>query len=253
MMRGLAVLTVVFALCTALVADDATKPDKSSVEGVSLTITKKLDDKNYPYSGAVTMLSFMVSNPDRQFIGVDPSRTVSELKDDKGTSLLATGFFKPSFHPSPRIGLDHKSVIVTMNTMASPAKGATRLHLKGNLVLIAGLDEKTTEEKEVEFKQNAETKLGDFTFKVTMEKGFGGGGGGFSLASTKPTIKEVTVKDAAGKVVETLLGFSFGFGKSWTYNYTLKKAVDKPKVSVTWYSKEEKVKVPVDIEMGLGL
>jgi hypothetical protein len=253
MMRRLAVLTAVLSLCSVLAADDTTKPSKSTVEGVELMIKRKLDDKNYPFSGAITMLSIMVSNPDKQFIGVDPSSKVSELKDDKGTSLLSTGFFKPTFNPSPRIAVDRKSVIVSLNTSAAPTKGAVKIHLKGELVLLSGTEEKTTDEVEVSIKPNAETKIGDFSLKVTMEKGFGTNGASFSLVSTKPNIKSINIKDAAGKVVETFPGFSYGFGKSWTWNYTLKKAVDKPKISITWYTKEEKVTVPVEVEMGLGL
>jgi hypothetical protein len=253
MMRTLALLAVVFALGTALVADDATKPGKSTVEAVSLSVYKKLDTKEFPFSGASTMLSIMVTNKDKRFLGVDPSSTVSELKDDKGNSLIKTDLFvKTAFNTMPRIGVDRTSVIVSVSSAIAPGRDATKIHLRGNLVLTAGLDEKTTDEKEVEMKMNAESKVGDFTVKVTQEKGFAGGGATFTVTSSKPNVKGVSAK-LGGKAVEVSSGFSYGFGKSWTYTFTLKTAVEKPKIAVTWFSKEEKVTVPVDIEVGVGL
>jgi hypothetical protein len=153
----------------------------------------------------------------------------------------------------PRIGVDRTRVIVSVSSSIAPSKGATKIHLMGNLVLVAGLDEKTTDEKEVAMKMNTETKVGDFTLKVTQEKGFAGGGATFTVTSKKPNIKSVTAKDAGGKAVEVSSGFSYGFGNSWTYTYSLKTAVEKPKIAITWYSKEEKVPVPVDLEVGVGL
>jgi hypothetical protein len=138
---------------------------------------------------------------------------------------------------------------------AAPAKGASKSVVKGSLVLICGTDEKTTDEKEVEMKDKAETTLGDFTIKVTQEKGFGGSGASFTITANNPTLKVVNVKDADGKTVETM---TFGspyqsFDKKWTASYTLKKVVEKPKISITYFSKEEKVTVPVDLGMGVGL
>jgi hypothetical protein len=254
MMRMLAVLTIGLVLGSALIAGDrdATK-GKTTVEGVALSVQKKLDQKNYPFSAPMTMLQIKVDSPGKQFMGVDAASTVSEMKDDKGTSLLATGLFKTSFQTSPQIAVNRESLVVSLSTMAAPAKGATKVHLKGSLVLLTGLEEKTTDEKEVTIKQNAETKLGDFTLRVTMEKGFGTQGASFSIASKKPNLKSVNVKDTDGKTVE-LFGFgSYGFGTNWTSNFAMKKVVDKPKISITYFSKEEKVTVPVDVELGLGL
>ncbi len=69
MKRTLAVLIVVVAFCTTLVADDATKPSKSTVEAVSLSVLKKLDDKNFPYSASSTAVDVLVSNQDRRLSG----------------------------------------------------------------------------------------------------------------------------------------------------------------------------------------
>jgi hypothetical protein len=254
MKRTLAVLIMVVVFCISVFADDATKPSKSTVEAVSLNLIKKLDDKNFPFTASATAIDVLVSNQDRRFLGVDPSSEVTEFKDDKGTSLMKSDFFvKTSFGSTPRLALDRRSVVVNVNSHLLPAKGATKLHLKGNLVLIAGIDEKSTDEKELEMKTNSEAKVDDFTLKVTMDKGFAGSGGTFTVKSSRPNVKGVSVKDAAGKAVEVSQGYFYGFGKNWIYSYTLKKPMSKVKIAVTWFSKEEKVKVPVNLEVSLGL
>ena len=73
------------------------------------------------------------------------------------------------------------------------------------------------------------------------------------MKSSRPNVKGVSVKDTAGKAVEVSQSYFYGYGKNWTYSYTLKKPVQKAKIAVTWFSKEEKVTVPVDLEVSLGL
>jgi hypothetical protein len=206
-----------------------------------LYIAKKRDAKNFPYSGSnSTQVYLLATCPGKQILGVDPSSKVSELKDDKGTSLLGTGFFRPTFNTYGQIARDRGSMIVSLATSEAPAKGATTITLKGNLVLRSGTDEKTTDEAELELKEKAEVKVDTFTLKVVSEKGFGGNGATINVLSTAPNIKAITVKDADGKTVEVMSSPGFGFGKSWTS-------------SVTWFSKEEKVSVPVDLTFGVGL
>jgi hypothetical protein len=120
-------------------------------------------------------------------------------------------------------------------------------------VVRCGTDAKTTEAKEVEFKDKGEAKMGDFTLKVTQAKGFGDAGASFTISATKPDIKSITIKDGDGKEVELNTYGHYGFDKSWTYSYSLKKALEKGKVSITYFSKDEKVTVPVELSVGLGL
>jgi hypothetical protein len=246
---ALALMVVLGSTLTA--ADDPTK-GKTTVEAVSLTVTKK-HDKAAPWSSNSTSISVQVAAPDRQFLGVDPSSTISEFKDDKGHSLLSTGFFKTAFSTTPLIGKDRNAMVVTVFSNVSPAKGASKILLKGQLVVKCGLDEKTTEEKEVELKLNTEAKNGDFTLKVTQEKGFAGSGANFTVTAASPVLKTVNFKDADGKAVEVTPFGHYGFAKSWTYTFQLKKEIKKGKFTVTYFSKEEKVTVPVDVEVGVGL
>jgi hypothetical protein len=247
------------ALATAVVAgdDDKTKQVKATVEGTMLQVNKKLDQKNYPFSGASVSLSALVSLTGKQILSVDSAASkLTEFRDDKDTDFLkAAGFFKPSFRQNA-LATDRASVVVGVGVFGTgPAKGASKILVKGSLVLICGTDEKTTDEKEVEMKDKAEATVGDFSIKVTQEKGFGGSGASFTITANSPSLKTVNVKDADGKTVETMtFGAPFqNFDKKWTASYTLKKVVAKPKISITYFSKEEKVTVPVDLGVGVGL
>jgi hypothetical protein len=252
MMRKLVGLAAGLALCTTLLAADATKPGKPTVEAVALSIYKKIDDKNLSFGFPSSSLSLLVTYPGKQFLDIDSSASkVSEFKDDKGNSLMYTGFATTNFNRS-QIGKDKSAMVVTMGGNP-PGRGATRLHLKGNLVARCGLEEKTTDEKEVELKLNAETKIGDYTLKVTQEKGLFGSGATFTVTTPSPALKTVTVKDADGKTIEVLAGGHYGFGKNWSYYFSLKKEAKKVKIAVVYFSKEEKVDVPVDIDVGVGL
>jgi len=268
MFRSLVVMTAGLAFCVALARADDTKPAKAddtkkaesskvTVEPVSLSVSKKLEDKDLFWGYSSTAISFKVAYPGKQILGIDSTSKISEFQDDKKTSLLGTGFFKAQFGTSPMISKDRTKMIVYVNTSTNPAKGATKVTLKGSLVVRCGTEEKTTEAKEVEFKlpkkEDAPIKLGDFTLKVTQEKGFGDSGASFSITATKPDVKSVTVKDADGKEVELMSYGHYGFDKNWTYSYGLKKAVEKGKVTVTYFSKDEKVTVPIELSAGLGL
>jgi hypothetical protein len=265
MIRRLALLMAGLFFCATLVmADeektaekkkDPTKPVKATIEATSLSVSKKLDEKNWQWPMfSQTSLQLMVSVPDKQLLGVDASSSVSEFKDDKKNSLLSTNaFFKTNFNTYATISKDRKALLVNVGSNVTPGKGASRITLKGNLVVRCGLDEKSTKAKDVEIKDKAEEKIGDFTLTVTQAKGFGTWGGSFNIKADKPTIKSITFKDADDKDVEVAGGVPYNFGNVWTYSFTLKKQVEKGKITITYFSKEEKVTIPVEVSIGAGL
>ncbi len=262
MVRRLAGL-VALGLCAAGVVADSTKPGKVTVEGAEVRVTRALDSKKYTMRSGSTSLTVVVNCPGKQVLNIDPSSKVTELRDDKDTDLTkapkakAGGVpligFRPTFTQG-EVARDRSGLLVAVYAGTAPARGATKIHLKGDLILVCGTDEKTTGEKEVEFKKDAQAKVGDFTLKVNEEKGFlPNSGGSFTVTSTAPSIKTVNVKDADGKTVDVMTGYSYGFGKNWSSTFSLKRPVKNIKVSITYFAKQEKVNVPVDVSLGLGL
>jgi hypothetical protein len=88
---------------------------------------------------------------------------------------------------------------------------------------------------------------------VTQAKGIAGSGPLFTVTPAGPIFKTVNVKDADGKAVAATLWGTSSKGKIWTKTFSLKKEITKGKFTVTYFSKEEKVTVPVDLEVGVGL
>ena len=72
---------------------------------------------------------------DRQILGVDPSSTISEFKDDKGNSLLSAGFSKTKFSGDAFFHKAGNAMVVSVYSNVSPAKGASKVLFKGQLVV----------------------------------------------------------------------------------------------------------------------
>jgi hypothetical protein len=255
MYRSLLVMTAGLALCVGLArADDEkkAKAGKATITPVSLLVTRTIEEKDFFYSFAHTELRLRLSYPGKQILGIEETSKITEMQDDKKTSLMGDGFFKAKFNTHPSISKDRNKIAFTLSSNANPGKGATKVAVKGSLVLRCGTEEKSVE-KEVELKNKTEAKFGPLTLKVTAEKGFADGGATFTLVGAKPDLKSISIKDADGKEVEA---FSYGpsfFDKTYTYTYNLRKAAEKAKVKITYFSKSENVTVPIDLSVGLGL
>jgi hypothetical protein len=62
--------------------------------------------------------------------------------------------------------------------------------------------------------------------------------------------------DAEGKLGDLTKGMGSGYSRSFNrvkYLYSLARPAKKVKFAITWYSKQEKVAVPVDLAVGIGL
>src|SRR5262249_53523420 len=159
--------------------------------------------------------------------------------DDKETALSG-GIFGSNFGMFPRISDDRSMAILEVQGNRPPAPGATRVRLKGTLVLSCGSEEKTSEHKGFEPKANATVTVGGFEVKVTKEKGYAGGAE-FSVEGKSPCIKSVSAVDADGKAVEVAhMGWSGGGSKLINY-YALKRQADKVTLKITWFSRAEQL------------
>jgi len=261
LMMPLSVCLLAFA-ALAYADDDKKKDEKkedktkaeATVSPVSLFVSRKVEVKGFSYTGTdVTSLSFVLSVPKKALVGMDNEGSkVTKFEDDKGNSLMDEKF-PPQFFPG-QVANDRSAMMVSLyGNNKRPGKGATKVTLKGDLTAVYGTDEKSEETKKLEFKAQNKAKAGDFEVTVTFEKAFNAEGPAFSVTSKTRAVKGATVKDGDGKELEVQQIGSFGFGEMWTFNYAVKKAVKEGTVTITYYSKEEKVKVPVDLSASLDL
>jgi len=267
-MRQLFLLSACLLLGAALaVADDKEKGDKKddktksepTVSPTEISVSRKLDQKQFPYSFSAdnTRVTFLLKYPGKQILGVDSSSKLTSLKDDKGNSLLEEkNPFPASFSVYAPVSQDRTAVLVTVASYGkAPGKGASKVMLKGDLVISCGTDEKTEEFKKLEFKAKSKAKAGNFEVTVTQEKGGGFGADGplFTMTSKTRAVKSFVIKNSEGKAVEVQPRGWYGSGDNWTFNYGLAKPLEEGTISVTYFSKEDKVKVPIDLSVGLGL
>jgi len=265
-MRKLMLLLACLMTCAALAVADDKKDDKKDdktksepiVKPTSLAVYRKIDTKmfQFGFGSDQTNVTFLLRYPGKQLLGVDQSSELKSLKDDKDNSLVDDkGFFKVNFSTYPQIAKDRSAMLVSINAYnRAPGKGASKVLVKGDLMVLCGTDEKSEEVKKFEFKDKEEAKAGDFKLKVTQEKGFGSQGATFSLISPTNAIKGLVVKDADGKDVEVYAGAPFPSApKEFTVTYTLQKPLKEGKVTITYFTKSEKVKVPIDLSVGIGL
>src|SRR5262249_19095829 len=166
--------------------------------------------------------------------------------------------FSGGFGMFPQISEDSTALLASASAyLKAPGKGATKVLIKGDLVVLAGADEKTADSdksKKFEFKEKAKTKAGDFEVEVTREKeGFGADGPAFTINSKMRGIRSVVVKDGDGKAVEVQRRGWFNDGQKYVFNYALAKPLKEGTIHVTYFSKEEKITVPIDLSVGLDL
>jgi len=237
--------------------DDKTKSEPTVVP-TEIAVNRKLDNKQFPYSFNAdnTRVSFLVKYPGKQILGVDSTSKLASMKDDKGNSLIdEKSSFQPNFSPYSQVAQDRTAVLVSVGTYGkAPGKGATKVTVKGDLVLSCGTDEKSEKSEKFKFEAKAKAKAGNFEVTVVQEKGgFGSEGPLFSMSSKTRAVKSFVVKDGDGKAVELFARGWFGNNDNWTFNYALAKPLEEGTIHVTYFSKEEKVKVPIDVTVGLGL
>lgn len=269
MTRSLLALAATLALCGAVALGDDGAPEsskgaaaKATVDAIGVEVRRQAADKHFTFPTNFVRVTVRVVAPGKQFLFIDnDASSVTDFSDDKGTDLRAAGFGpqkfgKTSFDGFPTISLSRAGLLTTVGSDASKpiAKGASKLTLKGTLVIVCGAGEKSSDAKELAVKLNTEVKFGDYTAKVTQEKGFGDSGPTVLITSKKP-FKTAFFKDADGNALEfNNYGNPYrDYNKTWNSTYYLRKQAGKIKVGVISYSKEEKLTVPVNLSVGLGL
>ncbi len=241
-----------------------------TVELVGLEITKPAPQKNEG-GGRVMMsgqdgvrLKLRLIDESESIVAVDEKASkVSSFTDDKGTDLTGTkgggGGFGSSSFSAQKFGAEPLS-LVEVQQPGMPAHGATKLQLKGELVVIRASGEKTSEQKNVALKKNSKITVGPVPLIVeeVRDSGFGEMKLTVTLSTDKPldAIKRIEFADASGKAIEQeqMGSGSFGFGDKTTYQRTigLAKKLDKATVRITHHDKMETVKVPLELEFGVG-
>ena len=123
---------------------------KSIVKPTNLYVTRgrsdpKLFGPGQTFSDSI-ILNLKVTVPGHELLRLEADSKLTTFADDKGNSLLdPKAFPRPAFSGSI-LSLDRASmIVVAANYNRAPAEGATKVHIKGNLVITHGLEVKSAE------------------------------------------------------------------------------------------------------------
>jgi hypothetical protein len=248
------------------------------IEVVGLQVSKPLpakpakDDRFQMQSGSMfgspgTHIHFFVTDSKRDVLDVDDKGSKVTCTDDKGTDLAAEkkkeGNNRFSFSRSPfdaREAKDNGGTIIELEFPNTPAKGAGKVIVKGEVALRCGIGEVVVDKKDVALKPKTAVTAGpaEFTIDKAEDQDFGDVKFMIELKASQPfdAIREIEFLDADGKPIEheSMGSSSFGFGGKMQYsrNIGLHKKVDKATMRIKHYKTIETVKVPLDLEIDVG-
>lgn len=232
-------------------------PNASSWSILSLRIEKKLTSVDLDGTGDGTWIRAKIEMAERLIVGVDSEASkLDTWNDDKGTNLLATPLRMQGWKTleRDRIAKDGKSATVFLKAGGLPALGASKIHLKGKVAVLVGKDEKKIEKQNVYFLAGADLEFGKVKYSGGLTNR------SFTYVGNRP-IKEAVV-DVEGKTMPldilTTKASIQADGKAEFHIALLPHPFDKTILNrgtlrITYFDAVEKIMVPFDLEIGLGL
>jgi len=214
-----------------------------------------------------TSVTLLVTHPSKTIIGLDAKKSrLTSFADDKKANLLKAKPRSKNQGAVFNIGGDDGSPLKAENQPGGhsclikvvgptlPAPGASKITLKGNLVLSCAASEMTVEHKNVALTNG--TKINAGTIHMTVIAG--PRGAGFALEMDQPlsAIKSIAFFDADGKELKSrsngTSSYTVGNMTRTSQSYSLDKPVAKATIRVTYFDSES-LSVPIDLTVGVGL
>lgn len=196
--------------------------------------------------------------PGETILGINGKDSRITLASDVGGDLPLQDRFDGPFNLN--IDDEKNSGVIQIQSEKLPEKKATRLSIKGEFVLTVGRDSKT-DEVEVKLEKGSPLKIGAIDAEVgEIGEGYGDEFKQVVEISAKQSfdaIAKVEFLDNKGKVIRSEdAGFgSFGFNDQMTYSRSWQIASDAKTVRmrVTYFQKTDSIRLPANLEFGLGL
>jgi hypothetical protein len=181
-------------------------------------------------------------------VAFEPTETKLALSDDKGTDLAARN---PISGPGIPIAFSREQARLYITGAKMPVAGATRVRVKGELVLLCGSAEKTATAEKFALKDKAKVEVGPATFEVAMQKGRMV----LNMKTASASVKSVTFTSADGKPLAVGGTLNLGlFEKKirQTAVFVAPAKTETVGIKVVYYEKVEPVKIAVDSDTGVG-
>jgi hypothetical protein len=232
-----------------------------SVSGLQINAeVPAMSDGGQPFTfESGTKVKLLISSPSGGLVSCDEdASTVTVLKDDKGTDLLAKGKGSPSSPLSPfsRISDDHKFLEIEARAEKIPLKGSSTLFLAGVLSVQLAHAQNTIS-RPLKLVNGASATFGTLTFTVDKvgKPEWGDDPMAFTVKIKGDVAQVATIvfTKADGSPIEVTHSSSFHGGpiSEWTYN--MKETADSLTMTTTLWNDLKKVEVPFDLTIDVGL
>ena len=195
------VVVLVAVTATGIFAQTAEPEQKTAARVVALQITKPdPDDKTGSMvQGRLpgTSMHVRLTRPDKYFLKLDKHASKLVIfSDEKKTDLAKSPPTRLAWawlgHWT-QISKDGHHCVFEVRSKSTPAPGAGQLHLKANIVMLCGQDEKTAEQKELLLKKGSKLAAGPVPMEIEEVKE-GGWGGVKMTVSLTHTVSDEEIK-----------------------------------------------------------
>ncbi len=244
-------------------ASSASAQEKPRLEIAAVSVAKANPKSQFGeglsrYRSPGVEVDLFFALPGETVLSINGKETKVVLSSDDGGELELQDRFEGPFEL--HIDEEKASGVIQFRSETPPGKKTTRLTVKGNFAVTVGRDSKT-DDVDLKIEKGEKLKLGPINAEVSeIGEGYGDE---FKqvveLSSKQPfdAIAKVEFLDAKGKVIlsENAGSSSYGFNDEMTYSRSWQLASDAKmiKVRVTYFQKTESVKLPANLEFGLGL
>lgn len=264
-------LRLLAALAAGLAATAAgpETPPEFTVQVAGVKVQKTAypgDDSLYVFNQNTTgtEVALLVISSEPGLLKPDTKKCrITKFTDDKGTDLLRKAEKPQPFAPAPgiwpfpKVSSDARACVLEVKSPRRPAGGATSLRLEGELELNVGTGRVTAKQPGVALEKGTDFTVGTATFRIQKagKPGFGDEPLAIDLKMPAETEKIVKIRflDDAGEEIESRRSATMRFGSQRTWTYSLKKAAEKCTVELTSWKELSTVKVPVAVDVALGL
>jgi hypothetical protein len=199
--------------------------------------------------GEGTTITAVLRMPDLYLVAIDQGRCKLGITDDKGTDLLeAPGEVRTLAVREPEFSVDGSSCGMRFHAANTPAKAATKIRIKGTIVVMAGTNEKQVKTKGAEPLESLDLDFG--TLRSPSSDSFE-----LEFIGSRP-LKSLTGTTADGLAVDFRKAAA-RFGRPNApldrfKAYFFPGKAQAVELRISYFDTVERISVPIDLEVGLG-
>lgn len=271
-MKRLSVAAVMIGAVVVMAASRARSPAPADDGGagvavVGLQIAKPLqpaDRREQSLTGRKTgtVLTLRVTRAGKHFLGLDAKASkLTTFADDRGAALVddAAKALKTWAEGPCWVSPTGQHCILDLLALQTPSAGASQIRLKAELILNCGLDGVTAERPDFRFEKDARLALVPGSPMTVADVRFDANATyvTFSMQKIPDNVAAVSFLGRDGKEIDMqeLSRSVVGFMDETIYEitYGLRNRVQAATIRVKYFRRIEKLTVPVDIAVGIGL